>query len=652
MQRTRITKPIHPIDQSRDVIEQSSQNQRGQQERFAKRKPFAVKQVDVNSNKSYAYISDLINVQSLLNIRATQSRQRKLHNTPSFEERIIINVCGDRYETHRETLELYPDSLLGNRKRCKHYYDKTRKEYFFDRNRSCFEAILYYYQSHGRLRRPTYVPIDVFLEEVTFFQLGEEALNQIRKAENIKEVKKVRLPKNNCRTHLWATMEYPDYSIMAEIVSGLSLLMILISTITLAVESLPQYADLDTITCDNITMGHSNNSNETLANDYKYLCSNYFATPFFIIQTICVGFFTLELILRIVSALSFAIFVKNIMNWIDIAAVIPYYITLGIYLTDLQSQIDTTTYLGLRLLRILRFARVLKFYRIFKRVKSLRALGSTIRETLPDFFIMINILTLLSFIFGAAAYFAESSANSSAFDSILKATYWGIITIASVGYGDIVPVTPAGRIIACLCSLCGATTIGMLVSILVDRYQRVFARKLYTNEDVIDFYDYSDDENNETESGRGSMLFHRHSHAKEIEDRDKKNKFNLPLNKDAMNRRLTTDISETLDTEDINENSMSRRNSAVHFIIDYVDSEQHDKSRDLIDTISTAVAKKKTAGENIELSILSDERQQLNPYDVKCHISLSSEEETDDDDDEELTEIDRRHGNKGVLKKF
>ncbi|CAF2101396.1 unnamed protein product [Rotaria magnacalcarata] len=649
MQRTRITKPIHSIDQSRDVIEQLSQDQRGRQKRLTG-KPSVVKQVNVNSKKNNAYVSDIINVQSLLNIRTTQSRQRKLHNTSSFEERIIINVCGDRYETRRETLELYPDSLLGNQKRCKHYYDKTRKEYFFDRNRSCFEAILYYYQSHGRLRRPTYVPIDIFLEEVTFFQLGEEALNQIRKDENIQEVKKVRLPKNNCRRHLWATMEYPDYSIVAKIVNGISLLMILISTIALAIESLPQYTNLDTMTCDNITIAQSNNSNETLVNDYKYLCSNYFATPFFIIQTICVGFFTLELILRIISAPSFVLFVKNIMNWIDIMAVIPYYITLGIYLTELQNTIDTSIYLGLRLLRILRFARVLKFYRIFKSVKSLRALGSTIRETLPDFFIMINILTLLSFIFGAAAYFAENSSNSPAFDSILKATYWGIITIASVGYGDVVPITPVGRIVACLCSLCGATTIGMLVSILVDRYQRVFARKLYINEDVIDFQDYSDDENNETESRRSSMVFHRHNHANEIEDRDRKSKLNLPLNKDETNRRFATDTSETLDTEAGNENSMSRRNSAAHFIIDYVDSEQHDKSRDLIDTISSAVAKKKTVGENIELSILSDERHQLNPYDVKSHISLSSEEETDDD--EELTEIDRRHGNKGVLKKF
>ena len=141
----------------------------------------------------YLYInSDIINVQSLLNIQKLQARGPR--NSIAFRDRIIINVCGDRYETHRTTLELFPDTLLGNHKRRKYYYDKTRNEYFFDRNRACFEAILYYYQSRGRLRRPDFIPIDVFLEEVTFFRLGQEALDQIYRDENLKEIKMARLP--------------------------------------------------------------------------------------------------------------------------------------------------------------------------------------------------------------------------------------------------------------------------------------------------------------------------------------------------------------------------------------------------------------------------------------------------------------------------
>ncbi|CAF0801814.1 unnamed protein product [Rotaria sordida] len=657
MQRTPKPESIHPTHQSRDVIERSSTNQRRYLE-----PPFeglsTIKQSHGNSKRNDTYISNLINVQSVLNIRRMQSLQRKFHNNPSFEDRIIINVSGDRYETHRKTLELYSDTLLGNSKRRNHYYDKTRNEYFFDRNRSCFEAILYYYQSQGRLRRPNYVPIDIFLEEVNFFQLGQEALNQLRKDENIKEVRKVRLPKSRFRRHLWATMEYPDYSIIARIVNILSLLTILISTISLAIESLPQYKHLGQSVCYNSSVNNSNNTNETtqVLNNSEIICSNYLASPFFIIQTVCVGFFTVELILRIISAPSFIDFVKVIMNWIDIAAIVPYYITLGIYLADQHRPINTVTADSLRFLRILRFARVLKFYRPVRSVKSVRALVATIRESLPDFFVMINILTLLSFLLGAVAYFAENDTNGQAFDSILKATYWGIITITGVGYGDITPITPTGRVIACLCGLCGATTIGMLVSILVDRYQRVFARKLYINEDIIDLHDLSDDENNDTDSKRGSGQLHRRFNVKETEDSDARTKSNSAFEKDDQHVIPTLTISPPPDIAVINENSMNRHNSGVHFIIGYVDNEKHEKSRDLLETISSVVAQKQTSGDNIELSIIANKDQQSSPSAVKFHISVSSDEDNDDDDDdddEELTEIVAGNENRGsVLKKF
>jgi hypothetical protein len=75
----------------------------------------------------------------------------------------------------------------------------------------------------------------------------------------------------------------------------------------------------------------------------------------------------------------------------------------------------------------------LKIYLIFKQFKSLRVLSSTLKESFIDFIIMIIILTLTAFLFGAATYFAEQDTNGQVFDSIPKATYWGIITIATVG---------------------------------------------------------------------------------------------------------------------------------------------------------------------------------------------------------------------------
>ena len=332
--------------------------------------------------------------------------------------------------------------MLGNRKRRQYYYDERNHQYFFDRDRASFEAILYYYQSHGRLRRPSYVPMDTFLEEVSFFDLGRDAIQQLRKEENLEEVKRALLPRNYIRRVLWATMEYPEYSWVAKLMNIVSMFIILISTVGLAIESLPQYINLTNLACQeeyqqlNTTpIFYLNNSTDTAQHSTRvtHVCRAFLTNPFFIIQTVCIVCFTLEFLLRLISTPSIVYFIKNAMNWIDLAAILPFYITLGIHLVGQKYDISTSTYAGLQILRMLRFARVLKFYRVCKSVKSLRVLASTMKESVPDFLIMIAILTLLAFLFGAGVYFAEHSSNGDIFDSIPKATYWGIITITSVG---------------------------------------------------------------------------------------------------------------------------------------------------------------------------------------------------------------------------
>lgn len=85
-----------------------------------------------------------------------------------------------RFETQLRTLNQFPETLLGDPARRIRYFDPLRNEYFFDRNRPCFDAILYYYQSGGRLRRPVNVPLDVFSEEIKFYELGETAISKFR----------------------------------------------------------------------------------------------------------------------------------------------------------------------------------------------------------------------------------------------------------------------------------------------------------------------------------------------------------------------------------------------------------------------------------------------------------------------------------------
>ena len=112
-----------------------------------------------------------------------------------------------------------------------------------------------------------------FSKKWPFFELGPEALKQLRTDENIKEVKKVPLPKNRFRRHLWATMEYPDYSSAAKIVNIFSLLVILLSTLSLAVESLPKHTDIADSGCTRASTTYTNDtSNNTTKNNRGRSC--------------------------------------------------------------------------------------------------------------------------------------------------------------------------------------------------------------------------------------------------------------------------------------------------------------------------------------------------------------------------------------------
>ena len=376
--------------------------------------------------KCYCYSSKILSNRNESIIAVDLNILNENFEEEEEEETIRINVSGNRYETYLSTVERYPSSLLGNKLKRIYYWKEKTNEYFFDRHRTCFESILYYYQSNGRLRRPDSVPLDTFFEEVSFFQLGEEAIEQINKQENLSFVEPIELPRFAWRQTIWFYLEYPQHSMFARVLHLISLFVTVISCLSMAIETLPQFDDKKENIC-------KHQSNVSLSSSFVPRCSALFLSPFFLIETICVCYFTIEFVFRLLSAPSYRRLFFSVLIWSDLAAIIPYYVFLSIQLTDKEIDLNASTFIVLRLLRLFRFLRVFKIYLIFRQLKSLRVLSSTLRESYVDFTIMIVILTLVAFLFGAATYFAEKDLNNQSFDSIPKATYWAILTITSVG---------------------------------------------------------------------------------------------------------------------------------------------------------------------------------------------------------------------------
>ncbi|XP_043569524.1 potassium voltage-gated channel subfamily A member 1-like [Chiloscyllium plagiosum] len=379
-------------------------------------------------------------------------------------ERAFINISGLRFETQLRTLAQFPNTLLGNPRKRMRYFDPLRNEYFFDRNRPSFDAILYFYQSGGRLRRPVNVPVDVFLEEIRFYEMGDEAIDNLREEEGfIKEEERV-LPSNEYQRQVWLLFEYPESSGAAKGIAIVSVLVILISIIIFCLETLPEFRE----------DSHPNLMNFA-ANGTETVGMNSFTDPFFIIETLCIVWFSFELLVRFFSSPSKPGFFKNIMNIIDIVAIIPYFITLFTELVHHQSNGQQT--MSLAILRVIRLVRVFRIFKLSRHSKGLQILGKTLQASLRELGLLMFFLFIGVILFSSAVYFAETDDRDSSFSSIPDAFWWAVVTMTTVGYGDMYPITIGGKIVGSLCAIAGVLTIALPVPVIVSNFNYFYHRE-------------------------------------------------------------------------------------------------------------------------------------------------------------------------------
>ncbi|XP_077178079.1 potassium voltage-gated channel subfamily A member 4 [Paroedura picta] len=391
-------------------------------------------------------------------------------------ERVVINVSGLRFETQLKTLAQFPETLLGDPTKRGRFFDPLRNEYFFDRNRPSFDAILYYYQSGGRLKRPVNVPFDIFSEEVKFYELGEEAMLKFREDEGfVKEEDDKVLPVNEFKKQIWLLFEYPESSSPARVIAIVSVLVILISIVIFCLETLPEFRDEKEL----ILNLNLENVNETL--QLQGGGHTIFNDPFFIVETVCIIWFSFEFTVRCFACPSKATFFKNIMNIIDIVSILPYFITLG---TDLAQQQGSNGQqaMSFAILRIIRLVRVFRIFKLSRHSKGLQILGHTLRASMRELGLLIFFLFIGVILFSSAVYFAEADDSTTHFQSIPDAFWWAVVTMTTVGYGDMKPVTVGGKIVGSLCAIAGVLTIALPVPVIVSNFNYFYHRETENDE--------------------------------------------------------------------------------------------------------------------------------------------------------------------------
>ncbi|WP_018477924.1 ion transporter [Pontibacter roseus] len=177
------------------------------------------------------------------------------------------------------------------------------------------------------------------------------------------------------------------------------------------------------------------------------------------------GLFTIEYLLRIVSTRKPLRYIFSFFGIIDLLAIIPTYLSLFI--------LGSQYLLVIRVFRLLRIARVFKLTRFVTEGQVLsRALGASLTKI--SVFLGVVLMTVV--VVGALMYVIEGKASG--FSNIPISIYWAIVTLTTVGFGDITPVTPLGQFLASCLMIMGYGIIAVptgIVSVELARADRLDA---------------------------------------------------------------------------------------------------------------------------------------------------------------------------------
>ena len=173
----------------------------------------------------------------------------------------------------------------------------------------------------------------------------------------------------------------------------------------------------------------------------------------YIAEWIITVFFTIEYILRVISIKQAKKYIFSFYGIVDFLSTIPLYISLIFA--------GSGALLSIRALRLLRVFRILKLARLSGEGERI---GTAIKRSLPKISTFLFSVIVVSFIAGTIMYLVEGPEHG--YTSIPRSIYWTIVTLTTVGYGDIHPVTPLGQFIATLIMIMGYGVIAVPTGIV------------------------------------------------------------------------------------------------------------------------------------------------------------------------------------------
>ncbi|MEQ8702547.1 MAG: ion transporter [Phaeodactylibacter sp.] len=195
-----------------------------------------------------------------------------------------------------------------------------------------------------------------------------------------------------------------------------------------------------------------------------------YATVFTIVEWIFTVFFTLEYLLRLYCVLRPMKYATSFFGIVDLLAILPSY--LALFLPTAQYFL------------IIRAFRLIRIFRIFKMAHFINEgdiIIQALRASRAKITVFLTFVSLLVIIIGAIMYLIEGGTNDG-FSSIPRSIYWSIVTLTTVGYGDITPLTGLGQFISAIVMILGYAIIAVPTGIVSAEFVREYRNNKATTQ--------------------------------------------------------------------------------------------------------------------------------------------------------------------------
>jgi Kef-type K+ transport systems, predicted NAD-binding component len=335
-------------------------------------------------------------------------------NKTITQRKVVINAQGTRYETLESTLQLFPETLLGDWEVRMRYYSASLNAHYFDVKPELFEAVLFFYQSNGILSKPTFASDIEYKKTLEFFGLIKSNNNRPYLDSTAHSV--------SFRELLWDILEHPHRS-KKGLYSAISFTVILLSVGMFCMET-------------EMHRGKSHTIREV-------------TSPWFVGECIYICFFTLEYLARLWSAPNRLRFAFSFLGVIDFLSILPFYLAFF-----------NSYFMKISNLRILRLLQILRIIKLSRYNTGLKILAQAILSCRRQMFSLTTLFCITIIFVSTFVYVAEYDGVNlkKGFESIPSTMWYAVISMTTVGYGDVVPLTALGK-------LCGA--IGIFLGTVV-----------------------------------------------------------------------------------------------------------------------------------------------------------------------------------------